>query len=332
MTKQSVTGRAVREYLAHGWAPTPVEAWGKSPLLVGWPHRRLSSNDLPLFEGQNVGLLLGDASGGLIDVDCDWPEAAQLAHELLPPTNLVHGRPGSPQSHWWYCSPGAPNRVFRVQPGAADKRTVVELRGNGLMTVVPPSVHPVGERLGWERWGPPALVQADELRGAVARLALAAVLCRLGWTTEDALRVVRRSPVDLAHVLQHVAPVRDWLGLDGELRRGAGRLTMGGELVLGRASPRTGAVLLRLGGVVGAARLVGLSLREGRQPCPFHGGESGRALQVTKHAWQCWSGCGQGNSIHLVARVLGVSYREARDWLEGELGLRSRHHPSPARR
>ena len=69
-----------------------------------------------------------------------------------------------------------------------------------------------------------------------------------------------------------------------------------------------------------------------RGPCPFHGGESRRSLQVTRHAWRCWSGCGQGNSVHLVARALGFDYREARDWLAHELGLRSHQQALPPRR
>lgn len=101
MTKgPSMTTRAVRAYLARGWAPIPVEARGKRPLLSRWPESRLGEGDLEIFEGRNVGLLLGSASEGLVDVDCDWPEAAELARELLPATALVHGRPSSPHSHW----------------------------------------------------------------------------------------------------------------------------------------------------------------------------------------------------------------------------------------
>lgn len=335
----SVTTRAARAYLARGWAPTPVEARGKGPLLTNWPHRRLRGEDLELFEGRNVGLLLGSASEGLVDVDCDWPEAAELACELLPATALVHGRPSSPRSHWWYSSPGVRTAVYRVQsPVSSRKPTIVELRSSGLMTVVPPSTHPTGETLGWERWGCPATIDGGELRETVARLAIAAVLVVRGWRTTDAVSLVR-SPAEVVvrsveRDLLSLAPVRAWLGLEGEAfrQRRGGDARSGGQLVLGRASPRTELLLLRLGGVLGAARLLGVPLHEGRQRCPFHGGGSGRSLQVTGHAWRCWSGCGQGNAVHFAAKALGTSYREARSWLADELRLLSCDHPPPARR
>jgi len=333
----SPTIRAVRAYLARGWAPTPVAARGKRALLDRWTTRRLGRGELELFADRNVGLLLGSPSAGLVDVDCDWPEASELAPELLPPTALVHGRASSPGSHWWYRSPVTSGALRTRQALRSRKPTVVELRSTGLMTVVPPSVHPSAELLRWERWGEPAPVPPGELRLAVARLALGAVLRHLGRSRGDVVALVRRPAVEVAAVLEQeldsLVPVRAWLGLEERLpRRGGGSSSSGGELVLGRASPLTEAVLLRVGGVVGAARLVGVALREGRQACPFHGGASGRSLQVTRHAWRCWSGCGQGNSVHFVARALSVDYREARAWLADELGLRSWRHPSPARR
>lgn len=340
MTKgPSITTRAARAYLARGWAPIPVEARGKRPLLSSWPERRLGEKDLELFEGRNVGLLLGGASQDLVDVDCDWPEAAELACELLPPTALVHGRPSSPHSHWWYRAHGARTAVFRVEPVFPRKPTIVEMRGAGAQTVVPPSTHPSGETLRWERWGDPATVDCAELREAVTRLAIAAALVVRGWRAEDATSVVRcPAPVVARSVerdLLPLVPVRAWLGLEQETRAqrpGSGARSTGGQLVLGRGSPLTEAVLLRLGGVLGAASLLGIALCEGRQRCPFHEGQSDRSLQVTGHTWRCWSGCGQGNAIHFAAKALGSSYREARDRLVDELRLLSRDHPPLARR
>lgn len=336
-TATRTTARAARVYLARGWAPTPVKARSKSALLPGWPTRRLGEGDLALFEGRNVGLLLGEPSGGLTDVDCDWPEAAELAPELLPPTGLVHGRASSRQSHWWYRSPHVRSDALRVEATGKRKPTVVEVRSSGLLTVVPPSVHPHGEHLVWERWGAPAPVPAHVLRSAVGRLALAAVLRSRGWRTALAVSLVRQPAAEIfatvERELRSAVPLRAWLEL-GEcatLHPGPARRS-GGELVPGRASPLTEAVLLRLGGVLGAAQLLGTPLHEGRQSCPFHGGKSRRSLQVTRHAWRCWSGCGQGNAIHLVARALGVDYREARAWLAGQLDLGSSSPPTPARR
>ena len=91
-------------------------------------------------------------------------------------------------------------------------------------------------------------------------------------------------------------------------------------------------VLARLGGVVGAGRLLGLPLHEGRQRCPFHRGTSARSLEVTRQVWRCWAGCGRGNAIHFVSVALRLHYRDARAWLARELALRSRRTPgSPPR-
>jgi len=333
----SATNRAARAYLARGWAPIPVEAGSKRPLFARWPESRLDESDLEIFEGRNVGLLLGSASGDLVDVDCDWPEAAELARELLPPTGLVHGRRGAPSSHWWYRARGARTAVFRVGPVSTRKATIVELRGAGAQTVVPPSTHPSGETLRWERWGEATTVDADELRGTVARLAIAAALVVRGRRAEAAVDLVRcAAPIVARSVgdLLPLVPVRAWLGLEQEAstQTERGARPSGGRLVLGRASPRTEAVLLRVGGVVGAGALLGLTLRDGHQPCPFHEGQSGRSLQVTGHAWRCWAGCGQGNAIHLAAKALGTNYCEAREWLSSHLHPISRDHsPQPRR-
>ncbi len=50
----------------------------------------------------NIGILTGEPSGGLVDVDCDAPEARAAAAELLPPTGMISGRLSSPASHYWY--------------------------------------------------------------------------------------------------------------------------------------------------------------------------------------------------------------------------------------
>ena len=55
--------------------------------MDGWEALRPTPDELPgLFpEGQrlNVGLLLGEPSGGLVDVDLDSAEAVRCPHSLL---------------------------------------------------------------------------------------------------------------------------------------------------------------------------------------------------------------------------------------------------------
>lgn len=336
MSTTSATARAVKAYLARGWAPTPVEPRGKGAILKGWQRRRLGEAHLGLFGAdRNVGLVLGAASGGLVDVDCDWPEAVELATELLPATDLVHGRWSSRHCHWWYCSPVVQTEQFLVEvPVPGRKRTVVELRAERAMTVVPPSVHPSGDRLVWESWGDPGRVEAGELRQAAVRLALAAVLVSRGWRANDAVSLVRQPADEVVRAVERplrgLVSARAWFeGRGRPTTHRALRGHSGGQLVPGRASPFTEAILRQVGGVVGAGKLLGLHLGEGHQPCPFHGGASGRALQVTEHVWRCWAGCGAGNAIYLVATAIRVSYREARTWLGSQLGLDWRDYPSP---
>src|SRR6185437_10686962 len=97
---------AARDYTRRGWRVVPVRPGGKGVTLSGWQHLRLAEKDLPRwFRGttpHNIGILTGAPSGGLVDVDCDAPEAREAAAELLPPTGLISGRASSPASHYWY--------------------------------------------------------------------------------------------------------------------------------------------------------------------------------------------------------------------------------------
>jgi len=95
---------AARWYRGRGYAPIPLPAGDKKPVIRGWNTLRLSEDDLPRhFNGTgNIGLLLGEPSGWLVDVDLDCEEAVELAEQYLPPTGAVTGRPSRPGSHRWY--------------------------------------------------------------------------------------------------------------------------------------------------------------------------------------------------------------------------------------
>lgn len=165
-------------YTRRGWRVIPVPFGEKSPRLGGWQRLRLTEADLPHhFDGrpQNIGVLLGEPSGGLVDVDLDCPEAVALADELLPATGLVFGRPSKPRSHRFYrCEAPPKTRPFKDIDGAV----LVELRATGAQTIVPPSAHPSGETVEWHANEDPALVAPDELLRAVKRLAAGALLAR----------------------------------------------------------------------------------------------------------------------------------------------------------
>ncbi len=169
---------AARWYLARGYAPIPVPAGTKVPVLKGWTDLRLSDAELPQhFNGTgNIGVLLGEPSGWLVDVDLDCEEAVALAPAFLPPTGATSGRPGKPSSHWWYICEGAKTRKHQ---DPASKKMIVELRSTGAQTVVGPSMHPSGE-LYDPLEGEPAVVDAETLGAAVAALAEAVTRLRHG--------------------------------------------------------------------------------------------------------------------------------------------------------
>jgi hypothetical protein len=160
---------AARWYLARGYAPIPVPAGSKVPVLKGWTDLRLAESDLPQhFNGTgNIGVLLGEPSGWLVDVDLDCEEAVARAPAFLPPTGAKSGRPGKPSSHWWYICEGAKTRKHQ---DPASKKMIVELRSTGAQTIVGPSMHPSGEPYD-PLEGEPAVVDAETLGAAVAALA-----------------------------------------------------------------------------------------------------------------------------------------------------------------
>src|SRR5689334_3786812 len=78
---------AVQDYSRRGWSPTPVQPRSKKPILNDWPNRRLSEDDLAVHfsdPARNIGLVLGDASGGIVDIDLDCPECVKLAPHFPP--------------------------------------------------------------------------------------------------------------------------------------------------------------------------------------------------------------------------------------------------------
>ena len=169
---------AAHAYVARGWAVVPLPRGAKAPTSKGWQTRRLVAADLDrAFAGAGgLGLLCGEPSGGLVDVDLD-DEHARAAWPLIgPQTDLRHGRASSPGSHAWYIADAPPSRTERLRdPTGA---TLIELRSTGAQTVVPPSVHPEGEAIFWHAEGPPARVAVDDLRRGVRECAAVAMVAR----------------------------------------------------------------------------------------------------------------------------------------------------------
>lgn len=158
-------------FLLRGWKVIPIPFRSKAPVIEGWNQLRLTEAEVrEYFRGQvNIGVLLGEPSGWLIDIDLDHPRCVALADQFLPPTPAVFGRPGKPRSH----------RIYRATRPVATKKhksrsagMLVELRSTGSQTVFPPSTHETGQSIEWEVDGAePSSIDPDELLDAVKRLA-----------------------------------------------------------------------------------------------------------------------------------------------------------------
>ena len=82
-----------------------------------------------------------------MDVDLDCREAKGLAELILPKPFAQFDRRTSDSGHYLY-------RATSLEPtqrfsGNGCKSTLIELRGDGSQTMIPPSIHPDGSRLNF---------------------------------------------------------------------------------------------------------------------------------------------------------------------------------------
>lgn len=171
--------------LTMGMRPVRLKPTSKAAVESGWTDIRhdAASVHREFAPADNVGALLGEPSGWVVDVDIDSIEALKHAPQLLPKT-LRFGRKSKPTSHYLYRAPGALNRKWTDAEG----RVIVELRSTGLQTMMPGSTHPSGEPVEWvDEDEPIAGIEAHELTHAIDMLAK-----RCGWTPRE--RAPRPAP------------------------------------------------------------------------------------------------------------------------------------------
>lgn len=132
------------DWLSRGIRPVPLQKGKKRPKSErGWNKIRVEPETVSDYfqPGDNIGGLWGKPSKGIVDIDLDWDEAADLAAILLPPT-FVYGRQKRPGTHY----------LYRCKNISGSKRTlktgevIVEIRSTGSQSVLPPSIHPEGDR------------------------------------------------------------------------------------------------------------------------------------------------------------------------------------------
>ena len=188
---------AAQRYLQRGWMPVHIPPGTKGPRRKGWQKLRLTEADLPKHFNRpgNIGIVLGEASNKLVDVDLDCPEAIELADQYLPATPSITGRPSAQRSHRWYYS-DVPKIEQYHDPKTG--KMIVELRSNGGQTLVGPSRHDETDEPYDYLDGEPAHVPAPQLYACVKALYEEVVRRRYGDPIDQKTRPVSLGPAQRA--------------------------------------------------------------------------------------------------------------------------------------
>lgn len=317
-----------REYFDRGWCVVPLPRGQKRPVIDRWQELRLTREQLPT-DG-NLGVNLGEPSGGLADVDLDCDEAVELAPRFVPPT-LTFGRASKPRSHWLFIAGGAVTEKFDVADlvDPRKRHTIVELRGTpagnvgrgvgGSQTVMPGSQHPSGELVEWsadDDANEPRAIASDELRRRVVSLAVTALVQRHAGR-EAALAFLDGKLPPLPAPI--AARVREWLGVTEQRApkprpRARGPAPAWLDRLRARAIPEL-------------AQLLGLGVGPGRSlgPCPYcqnakRGSHEKRfpiGVRADGLGWRCHACGAHGDTVTLAAIVLVKTARpRGEDWRE----------------
>lgn len=175
------SARHAATWLTRGIYPVPLEKGTKRPKgekngsakgANGWTKLRLTEETIPdhFNNEDNIGGLWGEPSAWAVDIDLDTVEAQNVAPYFLPET-LVYGRHQAPHSHYIYHCRNAQTMKFHTK----EVGMIVEIRSTGSQSVLPPSVHPTGDRYRIDHDVDIADIGWGELKKVVSRVAAAAI-------------------------------------------------------------------------------------------------------------------------------------------------------------
>lgn len=135
--------QTAEDWRERGVYTVPLRPRSKRPKNSEWTKLRLNGEAInkAFTIGDNIGGLWGEPSKWIVDIDLDTPEAVLVAPHLLPET-FVYGRRDKPKSHYLYRCIGAETKKWLIK----DVGTIVEIRATGAQSVLPPSIHPDGDR------------------------------------------------------------------------------------------------------------------------------------------------------------------------------------------
>jgi putative DNA primase/helicase len=199
--------KLVSDYIAQDFSPIPICYKSKRPVNKGWTNLKIATNDIgKYFNGQptNIGVLTGQPSKGLVDVDIDHTTALRFAPWFLPETKCVFGRASKPKGHWVYRVPDSQTQETFQSTGM-----IVEVRGNKRCTVFPGSIHESDEPVEFEDPNnyEPGSATWNELRRAASKIAIATALSR-AWMSGPRHDLALYTAAKLARLGWNVAEVR----------------------------------------------------------------------------------------------------------------------------
>lgn len=160
---------ALYKYQRIGLPVIPCD--GKAPLIKNWQKRNLAPTDMEIetwFEKwptMNIGLVMGKASG-MVGIDVDGVKALERLKEISN---------GDISDTWMFKTPGTEGgrRLLYRVPEGIDKvvkwidkldgeHSELAFLGDGQQTILPPSIHPNGNKYAWFRNHTPKDIEIGE--------------------------------------------------------------------------------------------------------------------------------------------------------------------------
>ena len=144
---------AALAYAEAGWSIVPMVPGGKQPLIpwLEFQQRRAAPDEIRAWfqrwPAANIAVVTG-AISGIVVIDIDPRHGGEAALKLLedeigPIPSTVEALTGGGGRHLYFAHPG---ETLRNRAGL---RPGLDLRGDGGIIVVPPSLHPSGRRYTW---------------------------------------------------------------------------------------------------------------------------------------------------------------------------------------
>lgn len=170
----------------NGFSGVPLAFQSKAAINRKYVDPGYSTPPDSLWQSNNfgVGVVVGPACHGPVDIDLDCSEAVFLATRFLPPTPAVFGRASKLASHYLFkVGTSSLQKIAFLDP--LTNTTILEVRADGgHQTVLPGSIHQdTGELIQWTDVPFPdvPVVEANQLLRAARKIALATLVVRHLW-------------------------------------------------------------------------------------------------------------------------------------------------------